>query len=741
MTGLVTGLARGVLVGMVVAGLSPFAGPAPAVAAERDVPLEVSVDSLTPSTVPRGGAVTVTGQITNTSEETWTDLNVYLLTSRSPFRTREELAEANATDPTTEVGPRLTDAGLFDAIGDLSPGSSTSYSLSVPRRALQISGEPGVYWLGVHVLGGNEDGRDGVADGRARSFIPLMAPRGPSTSLSVVIPVKGEVRREPDGSLTRPEMWHELLSPDGRLGRLLDFSGTSGPLPVTWVVDPAVLDAAGTAADDNPPIDTGPTSPEDAESSAETQESPSASPPDGDAEDAPDDGQAADEEGEAERSPGAVLAASWLETFQRQASQHAVMSVPYADADVAAMLRSDAERLYRRAVDLSAATLDELAVDSSPLVAPPDGFLPAEALTELDSRSPVLLSDAAAPRADGTVIETGRGQQLVLSDAAAGSGGPAPTDPFSALAMRQRVISEAALHALSEDRAEPLVVATPQEWDPGSDWRIASFFTGLDVPWLRSVTLPDVIAGADDEGAGGAPPPPGAEEPQAADLLRYPRFRARAEIPVANLLASRQLTRTGEVFAELLTRNETVDQFLAKSAMLASSYEARDRPKEAAERVRNMNERVRSQLTKVFIDGPSFVTMSSETGPIIVTVVNGLEEPVTVGIAADTGSPDLDIRPPEPVPLGAGQRATVRLRASSQNIGVYPIRLMPTTATGRPLGNATTFSVRSSQVGIVIWVIMGVGGAALFIASGIRITRRVRARRATHGPLLGRAQE
>jgi hypothetical protein len=417
------------------------------------------------------------------------------------------------------------------------------------------------------------------------------------------------------------------------------------------------------------------------------------------------------------------------------------MSVPYADADVASILRNDAERLYRRAVDLSASTMEQLEVDSAPLVAPPEGFLPSEALAEIGSRSPVLLSDSAAPRADGTVIETGRGQQLVLSDAAAGAGGPAPTDPFSALAMRQRIISEAALHALSEDRAEPLVVSMPQEWDPGSDWRIAAFFTGLDVPWLRSVTLPDVITGADDEGAGGTPPPPDAEQPEAADLLRYPRFRQRAEIPVGNLLASRQLIRTGGVFAELLTRNETVDQVLAKAAMLASSYQARDRPQEAAERVRNTNERVRKELTKVSIDGPSFVTMSSETGPIIVTVVNGLEEPVTVGISADTGSPDLVIRPPDPVPLAAGQRATVRLRASSQNIGVYPVRLMPTTATGRPLGNVTTFSVRSSQVGMVIWVIMGVGGAALFIASGIRITRRVRARKATHGPLLGSAQE
>jgi len=40
----------------------------------------------------------------------------------------------------------------------------------------------------------------------------------------------------------------------------------------------------------------------------------------------------------------------------------------------------------------------------------------------------------------------------------------------------------------------------------------------------------------------------------------------------------------------------------------------------------------------------------------------------------------------------------------------------------------TRFSVRSSQVGLVIWIIMGVGAGVLLIASAIRIVRRVRRR-------------
>ena len=72
----------------------------------------------------------------------------------------------------------MTGAGLYDEVGDLAPGASTSYRISVPAEELGITGEHGVYWVGVHVLGADDGGRDGVADGRARTFIPLMPARG-----------------------------------------------------------------------------------------------------------------------------------------------------------------------------------------------------------------------------------------------------------------------------------------------------------------------------------------------------------------------------------------------------------------------------------------------------------------------------------------------------------------------------------------------------------------------------------
>jgi hypothetical protein len=690
--------------------LSPVTA-APAAAAQ-DTPLAVSIDSMSPSVIPRSGRITVTGEVTNRSNDTWSDLKVYLLSSQEPFTTSSELEAASATDPALEIGERLFREGLYDEVGELAPGASTSYTLSIPRAELPAEA-PGAYWLGVHVLG-QLDGqpRDAVADGRARTFVPLMATGGPSTSMSLLVPVRATVKRNADGSLSQLERWQQLLGPEGRLGRLMELSDSSSDQPFSWVVDPAVLDAAQSVARDNPPLDSGPS---DEEGTPSASSGPSPSPSD-DSTEEPSGSE------EPELSDEAELGADWLESFVRQAAEHAVLATSYGDVDLASMTHNDFAQSYQQAADLTAATMEGYGVTASPVVAPPSGYLPTAALTQIDTGTPLVLGDAAAPTVPGPLTQSRRGHRIVLTDLSAGMGGPGPTRRARALDIRQRLLSEAAVHALGENSTQTLVVSTPQSWDPGRDWESAGFFSGLDVPWLRLVGLPVNTAGVPTE-----------------RHLVYPRRETRAELPTSNLLASQDLVGVGGAYADLLTRNDTVDESLAKAAMLGSSYRVRNRPRPAATRTRDTGQLIRSRMEQVRIEGPSFVTMSSEDGPIGVTIVNGLQEPVTVGIEAivgDTTSGDLQIRPADPVTIGPGQRASVQLRARADDIGVHSVTLVPTNSNGVRLGSSTNFNVRSSQVGLVIWVIMGVGAAVLLIASAVRIVRRIRGRKATHGPLL-----
>ena len=70
------------------------------------------------------------------------------------------------------------------------------------------------------------------------------------------------------------------------------------------------------------------------------------------------------------------------------------------------------------------------------------------------------------------------------------------------------------------------------------------------------------------------------------------------------------------------------------------------------------------------------------------------------------------------------------MSATSTSIGLHAVTLQVLTPEGTPLGSSVRFNVRASNVGLVIWVVMGVAGALLFVMIGFRILRRVRAYRA-----------
>jgi hypothetical protein len=202
------------------------------------------------------------------------------------------------------------------------------------------------------------------------------------------------------------------------------------------------------------------------------------------------------------------------------------------------------------------------------------------------------------------------------------------------------------------------------------------------------------------------------------------------------MLASEELDATGAVLATLLSRNDTVDTEIGKAAMLTSSFHARRRPHRYVVMARRVSEQLHRWLQQVYVEASELVTLSSETGSFALTVVNDLDEPVTVGITAHTGTDELEISSPDLVSLGPGQRASVRLSVTATDTGVHSVRIVPTTRDGQQLGRSTRIKVRSSQVGLVIWLIIGTGAAVFVAAIGLRIVRRIRARKQTHGPVL-----
>jgi hypothetical protein len=685
-----------VLAGAAVAPLPTGRSLAPGAEEAEVTPLTVTLTSMTPSEIPRRGAITLTGEVTNDSDEDWVDINVAPFVSTEPFTTRDALAEAAASPPDLAVGERLTDSGTYAAVGDLVAGQTIPFTLRVPVTSLEITGDAGVYWIGVHALGANSEGRDLVADGRARTFIPLVPPavaRRSSVPVSVVLPLRERARRAADGSLNGPTRWVNLTKPDGKLARLVDFGASAGSAPVSWLVDPGVLDALQDFARGNPPLSLGTARGADDPDDADPSESPSPS-----ASPSIEPGSPSEEE----RS----RAASVLETFLITARTHGLFTLGYADPDVASLARRRPS-LIARADQLAATRMKAFGLTGTPVVAPPNGYFDPGLLGEVPTTALMLLTDRGRLQSE-PLTRLPSGQELVLSDARAGSGGPLPAERRDPLALRQRILSDAALEATrGAAPARPIVVTIPVGWDPGPHWQQADFFGGLQTTWLRLAGMPRTPTATYD------------------GQLSYGAAQLAQEIPSANVLATRTLVHTSKVLDELLaTPNDLTDQ-LAGAALQASAYSARPTLDLASEQVLALDATTRGQLDRVEVTGTDFVTLSGGSGSLTVTLVNGLTQPITVGLDARTDSPQVKVATPEPVSMQPGQRTTLRLQVTS-GVGVHEVTISPVTAEGDEAGTALTFSLRTSQVGQLIWYIIFAGGALLAVMIVRRIVLRIR---------------
>ena len=262
----------------------------------------------------------------------------------------------------------------------------------------------------------------------------------------------------------------------------------------------------------------------------------------------------------------------------------------------------------------------------------------------------------------------------------------------------------------------PMVVILPAGWDPGTDWRQADLFGALDQPWLRLVGLPA----------------PSTTAPRRTDLT-YPARQRRAEVGPSMVRAANRAVVQAQVYADALTEPDGAVDGYTRLALQSTSYHARnDRlgavrgrgaaaPRTSATDLRGIR----------VVVGRPFVTMSGKTGNFVVTLVNDLDQRVRVGIRARTNSPQLTIDTPDTVTLPPKQRTTVRLSAASSGIGVREVTLVPITKKGDEVGTPISFSVRSSQVGILIWAIMAAGMALLVVMIIRRWVKRGLSRRST----------
>lgn len=710
------------------ASLAVPGGAARATPADGPDPLRVDIRRLTPAVVPSADSsrstVRIVGTVTNQSSEEWTDVNLHPVTSDQPITDRAALAEAAASDPATYIGDRITEAGTFDTVDSLLPGQSERFSLAIPRDQLDLPTTPGVYWLGVHAIGDSSLPRDGIADGRARAFVPQLPAgvgrpgRGPDGAggrapervrTAVVVPVRAPVHHDPEGRVEDVAGWTRLLTEGGRLHDLLDLAGTSTGADLAWLVDPAVPATVAHLAAGNTARSLAPTGPGDEPGVAEegptpeesaSEPDPAATPPDED----PLDGQ--DGELDEQEQAAAAAAQEWLDRFVDTMADREVLALPYGDLDVDAAAEHDPGTVAT-AVRRSDEVMGGLGVDAAPAITSVDGALSRKAVDLAPAEAVVLAEQSAfeAPPTTASSLVRVSGRRVLVTTAGTPAG-PTPPRPDTPLALRQHLLSEAALAHLSGDLA-PVVTVLPDTWHPEGA-------SGLLPPgalrWLEAVEVGDLTSGR----------APRTDAP----LLRTAEQVAR-QLDLSAFVAASAVQGPAAVLDGILTQGSDVRAQVSDEALTTLSRASREHPQQALQRALAARRSLEAQLGSITLEAPESVTMSSATGSFAATLSNGLDQPVTVRVDAISDE-DLQMAEEEVVELAPLARTRLILDVTTTRTGMHDVQLVVTDAEGRPLGSEASLPIRAARVSRIIWAIMAGGATLLFGAIAVRLVRRLR---------------
>ncbi|MFL6138965.1 MAG: DUF6049 family protein [Frankiaceae bacterium] len=746
-------------------------GPTAALAADDEgdgSPVAVTIVGIDPVAPQPRSMVDVTVDVTNTGAEALDHYDVELRLGYARVTSRAGLsADAAPTHFSSDVPA----GGRWDATGPLRPGASATVTLRFAPDQVQhqqphpLLTAPGVYRLGVEVHDTDAGNR---LVGIQNTFLPWLPTAASTTGrlrIAWLWPFVDRPRIGPDG-LTDPEGLTAQLRPGGRLEQLLALARKAGeqhgkvrlpvppaaaapatkprpkgkgppprkrrpvvptlerrPVPVSYAVDPALVEALATlAAQPGPPQAAGSTSPP-----AGTPSTAPSTPP---------------------TSPSRTSpAAAYLDALRTQLTTSNLIALPYADPDQSALVRHGAGDQLRSADNARDAVL---AANRFPravlgIAWPASGYLSPAALAQLTAPYVVLDGRAApaglvapgeprdaAPTALAQLSRAGGPITAMLADPTLGQLATTQVTSETGALVEQRFAAETALLALEAGNSTgDVVVALPHRFDPGGT-AVSRLLTDSGVlPWLAPATVGTLLEAA---------PPPAAGRG-----LRYPGAVRRAELPADYVDALAAAAGSVRDLRDLACSPAAggaaagrcgADQLALplEHALLACGSAAwQDDLGTGRQLLAQTAARAAGYLAKVRITTAGTVTLVSQSGSIPITIANDLPLPVTVRLDITTpnkaqlrvGGRRLYVVPP-----GAKSQQTIQARTSSAGKARFPIYVQLETPSGAPVGERTELVVRSSAYGTIAVVITAGALAVLFGAVAVRLTRTaLRARR------------
>jgi len=661
-----------------------------------DYPARVSITRITPQVPRPGDTLTLRGSLTGGGVTTYDSVTVRLRVSRNALVSRTEVAEV--ADGTPGLRDGLPVAGTEQVVAtSLAPGARADWVISIPVDDLSLP-RNGVFVIGVEARGSTGGGSSTPERiGLRKTFLPWMpqpAQLAP-TRLTWLWPLTDRPSRDTSGAFTSQRAAAQLAEATAAGGRLDTLVSAPGSMPVTWLVDPDLLESVAALG---------------AEHRIRSGKRSRTAPPD-------------------------PVARRWWQGLRQGLIGKPVAALPYADPDLAALRRNgQAVRIGHALARGSAATTALLGRPvGTDLVWPPDGLADAATLATLRRagvRTVVLDNTVVVPRQELNYTPTGRARvdtpdgplDVLVADAELTATIAADlADPGTALLAAQHFLADTALITLERPIvARTILVAPPRHWSPPAAWLASLLAETRRAPWLQIVGLDTLQV---------TPPATGLSDA----TLVAPLGAAARELPARHIASVRRVARDAGRVTSVLTQPEAVTELYDAALLRAQSSSWRGDQAATAAYLAMLRGDVLADLSKVRVIGRDLVTLSSKSGTIPVTVTNELTQPVRIRLSLAPKVPSrLRVATPDAIRIGAGRKTTIKVPAVAYANGLTVLDVQLLTPDGQAYGPATSLRVNATNYGNLGLVVVVGAGVLLLVAAGLRNVvrlRRARARR------------
>lgn len=661
--------------------------------------VDVSVHSLSPAAPAKGGTLTVTGTVTNTSKYTVSGAHVGVeIAPEGPLDHRSAVSGVSAAAPHT-LADGAEVSGHTVPVDDLPAGISRSFTLKVPVKDLHL-GRDGVYQLGVSLTGQTRNRGYDEYLGIKRTFLPWYPDKDAKpTRFTFLWPLIDRphltVHSESDDQQSPIFLDDDLAADLAPGGRLQQMVALGRDLPVTWVIDPDLL----------------------ATVDAMTRRYQVAG-PGGDLE-------------HTTAGTGTENAKRWLNSLKEAVAGKEVVALPFADPDIASIAHRGKNvpgtlNHLKTATELATATVEPIlgvtpdtdvswpvegAVDRSIVdVATSAGADKVIARSDSlgESRGLIYTPTAARPIGGGTtavVADAGLSKAFQGDMTRAGS---------AALAVQKYLAQTLMITMERPDRQRSIVVAPQRMPKTSQAQAMAQAITEVTGSgWAETAAF---------AAAAKATPDPKANRtvPRAAS---YPKHLRKQELSTA---AFRQLQSTQDRlddFMALLSQPDRVRIPFGNALMRSMSTQWRGSPRGSAAFRMAISDYLSDLMSLVYLlPKTGTLTLSGRSGTIPVTVKNELGQTVQgleLRLISSQGN-SLNPGLPQPVTVEGGHTRSLKFEGTAARNGLNTITAQLYTPDGAAYGMPITFQVDVTSITSTVMLVIA-AGLLLLVLAGVRM--------------------